>query len=106
MFEFPAELGELKLGTVKNFVLHKDYGSGVIALRNLDDPSKYQSAEFAAIAVDELTKNSKEIFDFLRFRRRWPGVERPKFLAATNPGGKGHAWVKKLWVEKDFTATD
>lgn len=103
-YEFPSELGELKEGTVKNFQLRKEFGGGIIALRNLDDPSKYQSAEFAAIAVDELTKNSKETFDFLRFRLRWPGIERPKFAGATNPGGKGHAWVKKLWKERIFPA--
>ena len=102
VFEFPQELGELKQGTVKNFQLRPEFGGGVIALRNLDDPSKYQSAEFAAIAVDELTKNSKETFDFLRFRLRWPGVAHPKFGGATNPGGKGHAWVKKLWISKEF----
>lgn len=102
LFEFPQEIGELKLGTVKNFQLRKDLGGGIIALRNLDDPSKYQSAEFAAIAVDELTKNSKETFDFLRFRLRWPGVDHPKFAGATNPGGKGHAWVKKLWKDREF----
>lgn len=102
MFEFPHELGELKQGTVKNFQLRQEFGGGIIALRNLDDPSKYQSAEFAAIAVDELTKNTKETFDFLRFRMRWPGLVHPKFVGATNPGGKGHAWVKKLWIDRDF----
>jgi len=95
-YEFPMSLGELKQGTVKNFVLNPQYGSGVLALRNLDDPSKYLSSEFAAIGVDELTKNEQKVFDFLRLRLRWPGVDRPKFGAATNPGGKGHGWVKKL----------
>jgi phage terminase large subunit len=101
-FEFPAWLGDLREGTTKDFTLKPQFGGGVIALRNLDDPSKYQSAEFAAIAVDELTKSPKETFDFLRFRLRWPGVERPKFAGATNPGGIGHAWVKKLWVDHEF----
>lgn len=101
-YEFPPEIGELKEGIVKNFQLRKEHGGGVIALRNLDDPSKYQSAEFAAIAVDELTKSTKEVFDFLRFRMRWPGIARPKFAGATNPGGRGHAWVKKLWKDREF----
>lgn len=101
-FEFPHELGDLKEGVVKNFQLRPEFGGGMIALRNLDDPSKYQSAEFAAIAVDELTKNSKETFDFLRFRMRWPGLEHPKFAGASNPGGIGHAWVKKLWKDRIF----
>ena len=100
--EFPSWLGSFYLAETKQFRLHRQFGGGVLALRNLDDPSKYQSAEFAAIGVDELTKSDKGVFDFLRFRLRWPGLEHPKFIAGTNPGGKGHAWVKKLWVEQQF----
>jgi phage terminase large subunit len=101
-FEFPAQLGELKEGVVKNFQLHSALGGGIIALRNLDDPSKYLSAEFAAIGVDELSKNPLETFNFLRMRLRWPGVDRPKFAGATNPGGIGHEWVKQYWIERSF----
>jgi phage terminase large subunit len=100
--EFPPELGELRLSTTRDFVLWPELGGGVLALRNLDDPSKYYSAEFAAMAVDELTKNERGMFDFLRTRLRWPGVNMPRFAAATNPGGKGHAWVKGLWIDRDF----
>lgn len=32
------------------------------ALRNLDDPGKYASSEFAAIGVDELTNNPLSVF--------------------------------------------
>lgn len=97
-YEFPPWLGRLREGSVHNFELNPEYGGGVIALRNLDDPSKYYSAEFAAIAVDELTRNPLSVFNDLRFRLRWPGVDRPKFGAGTNPGGPGHAWVKKYWI--------
>lgn len=97
-FEFPGWLGRLREGTTRDFKLHDNFGGGIIALRNLDDPSKYQSAEFAAIAVDELTKNNKKMFDFLRSRLRWPGVEHPKFGAGTNPGDIGGDWVKDLWI--------
>jgi phage terminase large subunit len=101
-YEFPPELGELRQGTTRDFVLRPKWGGGRIALRNLDDPSKYQSAEFAAIAVDELTKNERDMFDFLRTRLRWPGMDRPAFAAATNPGGVGHGWVKRLWIDREF----
>ncbi len=100
--EFAPELGRLHRGTTRDFVLRDEWGGGRIALRNLDDPAKYQSAEFAAIAVDELTKNRRETFDFLRTRLRWPGVNGPRFAAATNPGGVGHGWVKALWVDRKF----
>lgn len=102
--EFPQYLGQLKETKEDglSFVMSDEFGGGVIALRNLDDPSKYQSAEFAVIAVDELTKNLKETFDVLRGSLRWPGIEHTIFLSATNPGGIGHGWVKRLWIDRDF----
>lgn len=103
-YEFPAWLGEVKRTDIEgfNFRLHDEYGGGLIALRNLDDPSKYKSSEFAGIAVEELTHNTEETFNVLRSRLRWPGVPRPAFAAATNPGGIGHGWVKRLWIDSDF----
>ncbi|KKL06889.1 hypothetical protein LCGC14_2591530, partial [marine sediment metagenome] len=96
--EFPQYLGKWH-GQRREFRLAKEFGGGVIAFRNLDDPSKYQSSEFAGIAVDELTKNDEAIFDILRGSLRWPGIERTIFIGATNPGGKGHLWVKRLWID-------
>ena len=100
--EFPPWLGTLRESGLREFRLHDEYGGGIIALRNLDDPSKYYSAEFAAVAVDELTRNPVSVFNDLRFRLRWPGVERPKFIAGTNPGGPGHAWVKSYWIDRKY----
>lgn len=102
--EFPDWLGELKDSKVFGLAFHlrEEYGGGVLMLRNLDDPSKYQSAEFALIAVEEITKNAIETFDLLRGSLRWKGVARPKFICAGNPGGKGHAWVKQLWIDRQF----
>ncbi len=86
------------------FILAPKWGSGVIAFRNLDDPSKYASAEFAFILVDELTKNPYEVFTFLRTRLRCPGLTdvETQFVGATNPGSIGHGWVKQLWMDKQF----
>jgi len=86
------------------FILAPEYGSGVIVFRNLDDPSKYASSEFAMIAVDELTKNDYDTFTHLRTRLRWPGLEDIdcQFIAGTNPGSIGHGWVKQLWMDKQF----
>lgn len=102
--EFPTWLGEVK-DTQEDglcFTLRPEYGSGRICLRNLDKPEKYQSAEFALVAVDELTKISEHTWDVLRGSLRWPGVPHRPFIAASNPGGVGHAWVKKLWLDRDF----
>jgi len=105
--EFPAWLG-----TSHNdhkdygrcYILNPKFGGGVIVLRNLDDTSKYQSAEFVFVFVDELTKNKYEVFTFLRSRLRCPGVptNELKFIGATNPGGIGHGWCKAFWIDRIF----
>lgn len=102
--EFPPGLGTFKFDRTLDFVLRDEYGGGRLALRNLDKPAKYKSTEFAAIGVDELTQNPLSVFNDLRWRLRWPGLDRPKFGAATNPGGIGHQWVKKYWIERNLPA--
>lgn len=106
--EFPRWLGTLKDSQTEGmgFFVHPDYGGGMLALRNLDDPSKYASSEFAAAAIDELTKNTRETFDQVRSVIRWPGIDHNPIMGGTNPGGIGHAWVKKLWIDKLFSEGD
>lgn len=99
--EFPSWLGTYK-ETAHEFTLADVWGGGVICFRNLDNPSKYLSSEFAAIAIDELTLNNQDVFDFLRMRLRWVGIEDPKLIAGTNPGGKGHMWVKNLFIDRNI----
>ncbi len=100
-FEFPEWLGTYSDKT-HNYTVKSEYGGGVIAFRNLDEISKYKSAEFAMIGVDELTQNPEEIFTFLRTRLRWPGIANTKFVAATNPDGIGYLWVKTKWIDRIF----
>lgn len=99
-FEFPTWLG--KFNEAKHeFTLAPEYGSGIIAFRNLDDPSKYLSVEFAVIAIDEVNRNPKTTFDMLRSRHRWPGIKDVRFIAGCNP--LGEAWVKNMWVKRLFS---
>ena len=105
--EFPLWLGK-QYSDHKDygrcFILNPEFGSGVICFRNLDDASKYQSAEFAAAAIDELTKNSYDTFTEIRKRLRWPGLEDDEclFLGGTNPGGVGHGYCKAFWIDKIY----
>jgi hypothetical protein len=104
-YEFPEYLGIYKGGD-HEFILNPQYGSGVIAFRNLDDVAKYKSAEFAAIGLEETTENSKDVFDMLRTRIRWPGIANTKLIGGTNPGGIGHEWVRALWIDKKYEPTE
>lgn len=102
--EIPEWLGTLKEDKAYGLCLKLDaaFGEGVLLLRNLDDPAKYASSEFGLVAIDELTKNLRDVFDALRTRMRWPGLEDTKFIAGTNPGSIGHDWVKRMWIDKFF----
>lgn len=99
-FEFPDWLGRFNEAK-HEFTLAPEYGSGIIAFRNLDDPAKYLSVEFAVIAIDEINRNPKTTFDMLRSRHRWPGISDVKFIAGCNP--LGEAWVKNMWVKRMFS---
>lgn len=98
-YEFPAWLGTYNQQR-HEFTLAPEYGSGVIAFRNLDDPEKYLSVEFAVMGVDEINRNSVVTFRELRKRLRWAGIKEVRFLAACNPIGE--AWVKNWWVKRLF----
>jgi hypothetical protein len=98
-FEFPDWLGTYNQQR-HEFTLAPEYGSGIIAFRNLDDPQKYLSVEFAIMGIDEINRNPKTTFDMLRSRLRWPGIKETKVLAGCNP--LGEAWVKNMWVKRMF----
>lgn len=102
--EFPRWLGTIQTTKTDGlgFHLKPQYGGHVLLLRNLDDPSKYLSSEFAIIAQEELTENDEDTFHKLRGRLRWTGIPEPKWIGATNPGGIGHAFAKKFWIDRDF----
>ncbi|MEG1972474.1 MAG: phage terminase large subunit, partial [Oscillospiraceae bacterium] len=63
------------------------------------DVYNYQSAEYDVIRFDELTHFTEEIYVYLLSRIR--GVnDYPKMVKSTgNPGGVGHAWVKKRFID-------
>jgi len=100
--EFPSALGSYNEQR-HEFQLLPRYGGGVLAFRNLDDPTKYLSSEFAVIAVDEIIKDPKSVFDILRTRLRWVGVPVTRFFAASNPG---EGWVKQFFIDRNFPASE
>lgn len=102
-FEFPKWLGTWN-EQKKEFTLAPEYGSGILAFRNLDEPEKYLSVEFAVIAIDEINRNPKTTFDMLRSRHRWPNIKDVKFLSGCNP--LGEAWVKNMWVKRMFPPSE
>lgn len=89
------------------FHIHEQYGGGKILFKNLDDPNKYDSVEFAAIAIDEYTKNpaktisGQSVFNELRKRLRWPTVlTDPHFPCGGLKKGQGLCKRHELGSEK------
>lgn len=84
----------------KIFKFKKRFGGGQILFRSLDNPIKFRSLEFALVTIDEVTQNGEADFNELVSRlRNTKGVRRTMFGAATNPGGIGHGWVKRRFVD-------
>ena len=78
-----------------------------------EDVLRYQGQAFSYIGVDELTQYATPFsWQYLRSRLRTTNPDLPVFLRATsNPGGPGHQWVKKAFVDpapagRAFDATD
>jgi predicted phage terminase large subunit-like protein len=61
------------------------------------DKYRYQSAEFSFIGFDELTQFPEQdyLYLFSRLRRKAGSPVPMRMRAASNPGGIGHAWVKR-----------
>lgn len=102
--EFPDWLGVLKENNTLGlaFYLHDKFGGGALTLRNLDESTKYKSAEFGIIGVDELTEHTVDTFNILIGSLRWPGLKKPCFIAGSNPDGIGNEWVKNYFIHHAY----
>lgn len=68
----------------------------------------YQGTEWQLICWDELTQFTEYQYTYMLSRLRASGRVldrmnelglRPRMIAAANPGGIGHAWVKARWID-------
>jgi hypothetical protein len=70
------------------------------------DMYKYQGAEIHVLLIDELTHFTEQIYRFLRGRCRLGGLQLPRkyagmfprIVAGSNPGGIGHNFVRRMFV--------
>jgi predicted phage terminase large subunit-like protein len=72
-------------------------------LEHENDKYAYQSAEFQYIGFDELTQFMESQYRYLFSRlRRLEGINIPlRMRSATNPGGVGHDWVKRRFINEE-----
>lgn len=71
-----------------------------------DDVYQYDTASYQFIAIDELVQHTEWRYRFMFGRIRRPLVGPVsavplRMRAASNPGGKGHSWVKKRFIDPE-----
>jgi hypothetical protein len=71
-------------------------------LEHPGDELEYQGAEFQFVGFDEASQFPEVQYEYLFSRlRRLEGSQVPvRMRAASNPGGPGHAWVKRRFIDR------
>ncbi|MBQ8859180.1 MAG: phage terminase large subunit [Clostridia bacterium] len=68
------------------------------------DAERYQGQEYDMIFMDEATHFTAYQFDCLSACLRGTGNYPRRFYLTCNPGGVGHSWVKRLFIDRDYRA--
>lgn len=66
------------------------------------DVLRYQGQEYDVIAIDEATQLNEYQFSIFKACLRGVGAVPRRMYLTCNPGGIGHAWVKRLFIDRDF----
>ena len=68
--------------------------------RNVTDLDKFQGTECDVMFIDEATQLTEEMFDRLKACVRGVNSFPKRIYITCNPGGRGHGWVKRLFVDR------
>lgn len=71
-------------------------------LSGLESEQTYQGQEYDWIFLDEATQFSERQFRILGGCLRGVNAFPKRFYLTCNPGGIGHAWVKRLFIDKKY----
>lgn len=81
-------------------------------LQNTDDVYTYQGREYEDISIDEITQHEEITFKILRASNRTSNQEfiegggQVTMVLTGNPGGIGHNWCKRIFVDREFTENE
>lgn len=70
------------------------------------DVQRYQGQEYDVIFLDEATHFSEYQFSVLTACLRGANDFPKRMYLTCNPGGVGHAWVKRLFVDKEYRGAE
>ena len=71
-------------------------------LSSHDDLLRYQGLQFDIIAIDEATQIDEEMFLILSASLRGANDFPKRMYLTCNPGGIGHGWVKRLFIDRHY----
>lgn len=89
--------------------VHFPNGSRILIghFNNESDIDNYLGLEYDLIAIEEATTLTESKYKALRDSNRTSKSNwRPRIYATTNPGGVGHAWFKKRFIEPARSGTE
>ncbi len=66
------------------------------------DALRYQGQEYDVIAIDEATQLSEYRFSIFKACLRGANTFPHRMYLTCNPGGIGHSWVKRLFIDKNY----
>ncbi len=66
------------------------------------DLLRYQGLQFDVIAIDEATQIDEEMFGVLSASMRGANSFPKRMYLTCNPGGIGHGWVKRLFIDRVY----
>ena len=69
---------------------------------SISDTLRYQGQEFDIIAIDEATQLGEYQFSIFKACLRGCNDFPKRMYLTCNPGGVGHAWVKRLFIDREF----
>lgn len=67
-----------------------------------DAENEYQGVEYDVIFLEEATQLSERAFQYLQTCIRGANSFPKRMYLTCNPGGVGHGWVKRLFIEKKY----
>lgn len=81
------------------------YNGSILQLGYCDserDVLQYQGQEYDIIAIDEATQLTEYQFQCFKACLRGANAFPKRMYLTCNPGGVGHAWVKRLFIDREY----
>ncbi len=75
-------------------------------LDNERDKQRFQGTEVDVLFLDEATQHTEDVWNILKPCVRSVNGYPKRIYLTCNPGGVGHAWVKRLFIDRNYKPTE